>query len=152
MFWGGDTIDTVLQVFQDFTPKVHFLIALLWHWQWQPHQKVLEDIVTCRASSDGITMLPTSFPESHFYCSLQISRRAHAWNIYWGFLLFHRQLVSWIWMLKLDHQSFVLCQVLFPSYDSKVISWILPAVNPHLNCTWSTSVGVDQCTWHLIWH
>ena len=73
-------------------PRLHTKSTLLWKpcfdtGNGSRTRKYWKILLPAASPSDGIiTMLPTSFPESHFYCSLQmISRRALAWNIYWGF-------------------------------------------------------------------
>ena len=108
-----DTNDIVLQVFQDFTQST--LPAL--HWQWQTPESIgrycyLPPLVMaspwCRPHS------LVAFP-----LHPDISRRAHAWDVYWGFCFSTDHVLVEFGSNSDSHEFCEPCQV--PGYDSKAV-------------------------------
>jgi len=84
------------------------------------------------ASSDGITMVPTSFPHRIFHC-IQKYPEEHMLETLTGAF---PQTMSWLNLAQtLSHEFREPCLVLYQAMTRKLCTWILPAVDTHLKCT-----------------
>ena len=102
-------------------------------------------------SSDGITLVPTSFPRRISTASRHIQKSTCLRRLLERVFAFP-QTTSWLNLAQTLIVTSFANPAKYQATTRKLCTWILSAVATHLNCTWSTTGRVGQCTWYLIWH